>query len=167
MTVRVLGPEDAPLWRSLRLEMLREAPTAYGSRYAEWVERPLSDWAEALRRVLYVASFDGAEPVGAMGCARQTGQSARHRATLIAVWLRPGYRGSGRAEVMLDRVVELASGQGVMQLELAVEAWNVRAVGFYRRSGFVRMGMQPRAFLHDGIFYDQVVMLRRLDGSAA
>ena len=167
MTVRILGPEDAPLWRSLRLEMLREAPTAYGSRYAEWAERPLSDWEEALRRVLYVASFDGAEPVGAMGCARQTGQSARHRATLIAVWLRPEYRGSGRAQDMLDRIVELSEQDGILQLELGVEAANGRAIRFYERNGFVRTGTQPRAFLHDAIYYDQVLMLRLLDRGGA
>ena len=147
--------------------MLREAPTAYGSRYAEWADRPLADWEEALRRVLYVGSFDGAAPVGAMGCARQTGRSSRHRATLIAVWLRPAFRGSGRALDMLDRIVELSKQDGVLQLELGVEAANGRAIRFYERNGFVRTGTQPRAFLHDGVYHDEVLMLRRLDRGGA
>lgn len=36
LQLRVLAPEDWRLWRGLRLEALREAPYAFGSKLADW-----------------------------------------------------------------------------------------------------------------------------------
>jgi hypothetical protein len=67
VTVRRLTPDDVLLWREERLRMLSAEPANYGATYADWVDRPLSDWTESLRIISYVASMDGDHAVGAMG----------------------------------------------------------------------------------------------------
>ena len=143
--------------------MLREAPTAYASDHDEWARRPLVDWAAALGTAPYVASFDGDTPVGTMGLWLGAHPSNRHRATLIAVWLGPQYRGSGRAQAMLDATAEIAVSMGIVQIELLVNAGNLRAIRFYHRTGFWQIGRVPRALRHAGRYIDELMMVRPLD----
>lgn len=42
MEIRKLTPEDAALYRTIRLEALRSHPEAFGSSYEEELEYPLS-----------------------------------------------------------------------------------------------------------------------------
>jgi ribosomal protein S18 acetylase RimI-like enzyme len=163
VTVRRLTPDDVLLWREVRLRMLSAEPANYGATYADWVDRPLSDWTESLRIISYVASMDGDQAVGAMGLWPQPGLAARHRATLVAVWLEPERRGSGRAAAMLEEIVALAGERGVLQIELNVHAGNERAVRFYERHGFNAFGRLPRAFLSSDGLADDVLMVRMLD----
>ncbi len=47
MIVRRLTPEDAPIWRNVRLRILTEEPASYGASLADWADRPPDDWREA------------------------------------------------------------------------------------------------------------------------
>lgn len=42
MEIRQLSGEDAEMYQALRLRGLEESPTAFGSSYAEEVERPVA-----------------------------------------------------------------------------------------------------------------------------
>ncbi|HEV2121542.1 MAG TPA: hypothetical protein VGW38_02055 [Chloroflexota bacterium] len=44
--VRPLRASEVMQWRRLRLRALRDSPDAFGSRYEEQVEWPLSRWRE-------------------------------------------------------------------------------------------------------------------------
>lgn len=72
--------------------------------------------------------------------------AARHRGTLIAVWLDPEMRGPGRATGMLDEILAIASERDILQLELSLRVGNDRALRFYEAQGFVAYGLLPRAF---------------------
>lgn len=163
MSVRRLTLDDVLLWREIRLRMLSAEPENYGATYADWAERPLDDWAESLRIISYVASMDGARGVGAMGLWRQPGLAARHRATLIAVWLEPDFRGSGRAGAMLDGIEDIARELGILQIELNVHAGNPRAIRFYHTRGFATFGQLPRGYRHGDGYTDDLLMVRMLD----
>lgn len=163
MTVRRLTPEDVLLWREARLRMLSADPESYGATYADWADRPLADWTASLRMISYVASMDDSRAVGAMGLWPQPGLSARHRGTLVAVWLEPEWRGSGRAGDMLDEIDAIAHEQGITQIELNVHAANDRAARFYGNRGYTVYGRLPRAVrLGDG-YADDLLMVRVLD----
>jgi ribosomal protein S18 acetylase RimI-like enzyme len=158
-----LTTKDVLLWREVRLRMLSAEPANYGATYADWVDRPLSDWTHSLRIISYVASMDRDWAVGAMGLWPQPGLAARHRGTLIAVWLDPDRRGSGRAAAMMIEVAAIAGERGILQIELNVHAGNDRAIRFYEGHGFKAFGRLPRAFRLDDGYSDDILMARMLD----
>jgi RimJ/RimL family protein N-acetyltransferase len=51
----------------------------------------------------------------------------------------------------------------VLQLHLAVTQDNDRARRLYERHGFVTYGEDPRGLQVDGVFYDDYLMVLRLD----
>ena len=65
--LKTLTPDDWTIWRELRLEALREAPEAFGSRLSDWQgdgdreER----WRQRLTAVpLNVVAIDNGQSVG-------------------------------------------------------------------------------------------------------
>jgi RimJ/RimL family protein N-acetyltransferase len=163
LTVRRLTPEDAALWRDVRLRMLEAEPQNFGASRDSWVDRPLSDWANMLRRNAVVVSMAGERAVGAMGLWPQDEPTTRHRGILFGVWLDPGFRGTGRAADMLSEIVAVAKERGIAQIELNVHDENARARSFYERHLFAAYGHLPRAVRYDGEYSDDVLMVRMLD----
>src|SRR5688572_8668895 len=102
MQIRPLTGEDAAIYWSVRLRMLREHPEAFGSSYEESLERPIEKVAARLNNegaspddfVLGAFDEDG-NLVGTVGMAREEAIKTRHRATIWGVWVAPGARGKG------------------------------------------------------------------------
>src|SRR5688572_934826 len=100
MTVRRLTEDDAELYRDLRLEGLRNVPTAFGSSYEESERRPLSAYAERLRPTEDTAVFGAFEQgslVGSVGLFRESGLKERHKAMLWGMYVTPAARRTGVA----------------------------------------------------------------------
>lgn len=159
--IRRIFPDDVDVFRSIRLEALRTEPSSFASRYEDWVVLPVEDWRRRLNDPVFVA-FSGDEPVGIMGLLRQRPSKMSHRATLVMVYLRASFRGSGLARKLLDVVIDFARHEKILQLELAVSAENPGAIGFYHREGFCEVGRIPGGLLDGGREVDDIIMVRRL-----
>ena len=163
MTVRRLrAPDDLAVFRALRLEMLRAAPEAYASTHADVLALDEAEWLRRMEGTPMWALYDGGAAAGLMAYLRERPSRMRHRAALIMVWVRPGARGGGRADRLLEAVLDGARADGVDQMELNVLASNARAVRFYARNGFRIVGTIPNAFRDDGGDHDDHVMARWL-----
>ncbi|MEM0946287.1 MAG: GNAT family N-acetyltransferase [Pseudomonadota bacterium] len=163
MTVRRLGaPDDLDIFRVLRLEMLQAEPSAYASTYEDALALDQAGWLQRMAQSPMWALFDNGEPAGLMAYQRAGHSRMRHRAMLIMVWVRPGIRGAGQADLLLDAVLEGARAEGVDQMELNVLAANTRAVRFYARNGFRIVGTIPNAFRDADGDHDDHVMARWL-----
>lgn len=160
-SVRLLTPADMPIYRTLRLEALRLHPEAYGSHYSEWETLSDADWNARMSIGPFVAALNNGTPTGIMGLRREPLSKMAHRATLINVYVKADFRGTGIAESMLARIDTAAAAIGIRQIELAVSAENPAAVRFYEREGFNRVGTIPGGFLHDGREIDEILMTRR------
>ncbi len=57
-------------------------------------------------------------------------------AELIAMWVKPEYRGAAVAAGLVDAIKKWAVGQGHERLVLSVSPSNERAAAFYRKQGF-------------------------------
>jgi ribosomal protein S18 acetylase RimI-like enzyme len=139
--LRVVSPDDWRAWRDLRLFALEESPQAFGSRLADWQgdgdreER----WRDRLSRVPFnVVVFEGDVPVG-MASGAPDGDSVE----LISMYVRPGARGAGVSDRLVDAVAAWAAAQGATQMVLAVRTSNERAKAFYQRQGFQEIGPVP------------------------
>jgi ribosomal protein S18 acetylase RimI-like enzyme len=154
ITIKSLTTDDWRLWRELRLAALAEAPYAFGSRYADWVDAADDRWQARLARpgwVHLIAHLDD-QPVGMAtgvpiedpGPIDQPGV-----AELLSFWVAPQARGAGVAARLVSAVETWADERGTTVLRLSVRPDNDRAIAFYRRYGFADTG-RPGDALPDG-----------------
>jgi RimJ/RimL family protein N-acetyltransferase len=162
--IRLLSAADVEIFRRIRLEALRSEPAAFASASEDWETLTTEEWSNRLAASSVFAAFDGDEPVGIMGLMRQRSGKMAHRATIIMVYLRKEFRGSGTASDLLRSVTDHARASGIRQLELAVTAENPGAQRFYEREGFAVIGRIPGGFVHGGREIDEIMMARRIDG---
>lgn len=150
------------IWRDIRLEALKSAPAAFGAAHENWADRPLRDFADWLERSPLYAAVEQGRALATLGWYRGGAATERHRAMLVAAYVRPKARGQG----LTDRLFALLrSGlpADILQIELEVAADNIPALAVYRRLGFETTGRFPRAARHGDAFVDRLFMVRCLD----
>ena len=162
MQIHSLTSEDAPAWREIRLEMLATHPLAFGSTHADWVDRPLGDFAARLDKVEVMGAVDGDRLVATMGWFKRAGKSEAHRGLIVTVYVRPSHREQHLLDGLLAALIPQARQAGILQLELDVATDNAPARAAHARNGFVEIGRVPRALRHGNVFVDEVTMLRDL-----
>jgi ribosomal protein S18 acetylase RimI-like enzyme len=155
--MRVLTPDDWPIWRELRLAALAEAPYAFGSRLADW--QGDGDRGERWRARLgipgsynVVAVVDG-RPVG-MASGVPTGD--RGVVELISMWVDPVARGRGVGDQLIAAVEGWARRVGADVVRLAVAKGNEAAAALYWRNGFRDTG-ELGELMPDGVDREQIM----------
>lgn len=95
--------------------------------------------------------------------SRQPNRSS-HVAILTTLAIAPSEKGSGLATAMIEEAIDLLRAQGVLRVELTLEADNQRALAFYRRLGFEQEGRLKKAYKRAGEpdYLDELVMARWL-----
>ena len=135
MTIRPTTAQDWRTLKEVRLAALLDAPQAFGLRYETAVYHSDAAWRERAAGNVDSAYFlgfidgDAAAMIGAW--LRPQGDF-----TLISMWAKPHYRGTGVAARLVDAVKARAVAQGHARVVLSVAAENKRAVAFYRKQGF-------------------------------
>jgi ribosomal protein S18 acetylase RimI-like enzyme len=156
--IRRLLPEDAAIWRDLRLEALLLHPEAYGSSHDDWAGQPLEAFAERLTSGAILGAFQGAALVGSTALDPDPDDPGIGLVT--AVYVNAGYRGQGIAQDLLHAVEAQAKAACMAQLALTVALGNHPALRFYRAAGFRSAGQGPRALARDGQLLDLIRMVR-------
>ena len=130
-------------YRSIKLEALLDAPSAFGSTYArellftndEWLQRSKSFNGDT--KILFLA-LDAGQPCGLIGSVLD--ETDPSKADVISMWVAPSHRRSGLGSALLDTVLDWARARGVGTLRLNVTSSNDAAIAFYQRYGFVKTG---------------------------
>jgi GNAT superfamily N-acetyltransferase len=119
---------------------------AYRERYLAWVERCVTD-----EDCVFVADAEGPSDAndgadhdldGYLFLLPERLAFVWDAAVVNEVYVRPGRRGTGLADALMDRAVEHARGQDLPldRLVLDVDRENERARSFYDRHGFTHWG---------------------------
>lgn len=168
IAVRPAGPADAALLRELRLEALANHPAAFAADYAITAAQSVESWAERIadnpvddKGVICIASA-GDQLIGMTGLVRGHWPKTRHSGTLWGVYVQPEWRGLHVAEALLDACIAWAQAHEVTVVRLAVVTTNAAAIRCYARCGFAVYGVEPRAIQYDGVFYDELLMVKHL-----
>ncbi len=92
---------------------------------------------------------------------RQKGRS-RHVAILETLAISPDEKGSGFALAMMSEALQCMREEGILRVELMVEADNSRALAFYRKLGFEQEGRLRAAYkrAHQAEYVDELLMAR-------
>lgn len=75
---------------------------------------------------------------------------AHHTAYLGTLAVSPEEKGSGLATRMVAEAIEALKQEGVLRVELMLEADNPRALAFYKKLGFVQEGTLRAAYKRSG-----------------
>ncbi|WP_250482488.1 GNAT family N-acetyltransferase [Caballeronia sp. GACF5] len=168
MLIRLLNPNDAPSFQSLRLRALRDAPTSFSSSYEEEVERSI----DAVRNQLATrddrgifGALDGERLIGVAGLGRENLQKLSHKAFLWGVYVAPEMRGSGISRRLIASALDFAkSVPGVTQVNLTANANSTAAIRVYASLGFYEFGLERHSLMVGGVVYDEVHMSLRFAG---
>ncbi|MEU5864880.1 GNAT family N-acetyltransferase [Nonomuraea sp. NPDC047529] len=135
--LRILEPDDWPLWRELRLAALADAAPACGSTLADW--QGDGDREERWRARLtmrgshnVVAFLDGRPAGMAGGVPIETADSVE----LVSMWVSPSTRGRGVGDHLIHEIERWATWRGAKTLRLSVKPGNAPAIALYTRHDF-------------------------------
>ncbi len=160
--LRRLGPGDWRVFRTIRLEMLQEAPEFFGSTHAEWAEKTPDQIMAWLENIHLFAQVSGGRALATAGWYRKPGAVQAHRAGVIAVYTTPEARGRGLASALLSALEDDARANNITQLELSVGDNNPAARAAYAASGYKLIGTIPQALNYSGTLVDQHEMAKPL-----
>jgi ribosomal protein S18 acetylase RimI-like enzyme len=156
--LRRLAPDDAALYRDIRLEGLAESPDAFSSTLEAEEDRALEAFAERLADSHVVGAFSGPHLVGVAGFYVQAGPKHAHKGVLWGMYVRPAYRGLGIGRILVEAIIDHARDR-VEQLQLFVVSDNLPARRLYESLGFVEYGVEWHATRYRGRYHDDVMMV--------
>lgn len=144
-TIRRLNPGEADLYRSIRLESLKESPEAFASTYESALERSEDSWqqqadasATGNDRATFIVLAD--VPVGVAALYRNPEKF--EEGEMIQVWVSPEYRGGDVAGGLMDALLQWAADNRFHTILAEVTPHNSRALRFYEKKGFVRINRE-------------------------
>jgi ribosomal protein S18 acetylase RimI-like enzyme len=82
---------------------------------------------------------------------------------LFAMYVAAAARGQGLARRLLETAVEHGRALNLRQLMLGCNAGNGNALRLYEQAGFSEYGLEPAALYVDGEYFDEVLMVMKLD----
>ena len=169
INIRSVLPDDTEALRDLRLEALRLCPAAFGADLAVNEARPMDFWREqcATNGVdgasAILLATGGDELLGMAGVWATNEPKLAHRAMIWGVYVRAHARGRGIGAGLVDAALDWAAAKGKLIVDLAVIVGNETARRCYERAGFTVYGVQPMVVRVDGVFYDELLMAKRLE----
>ena len=159
--IRQLTPGDAALYRSIRLEGLKESPEAFGSTFEAEFTKPLAWFFDRLSSSVVFGAIRDAKILGVTGFAVRQEEKEAHKGLLWGMYVRPDARGAGIARRLVEAVIAYARPR-VELIQLSVVVGNEQARRLYARLGFVEYGIEKNSLKFRGRYFDEILMAKDL-----
>ena len=158
--VRETVMDDWQALRDIRLEALRDAPTAFGSTHEREAQRGEEHWRGRIARggtfLAYLPEVSATEPAGLIGGFQEDPGVVE----LVSMYVRPRARGHGVGEALIATVIDWATARNAKSVHLWVTETNKPARLLYERCGFTLTA--ERQPLPSNPTLDEVAMSRSL-----
>lgn len=162
MKIRLLTPDDANLYRDIRLAALTMNPEAFASSYEEELLLPLEAFKGRLQPgdSFTFGVFEDSGLAGVVTMVREQKLKLRHRTGIYAMFVAPEFRGRGLGKLLMNEAIKKAEElEGVEQVYLTVVAKNKSAIHLYKNVGFQTYGRDQRALKWNGHYMDEELMV--------
>ncbi len=159
MRIKQLNIEDAEKYKSIRLQMLKEHPEAFGGSYEESKELDLSFFEEFIQNNFIIGVFDKDRLVGSLGGYINNNQKCGHTANMFGVYIEKDFRGQRLIEKMISILISILPTQ-IEQIKTSVNKENIAAFKSYQNIGFEEYGTEPRTLKIDGQYFDTIHMIK-------
>ena len=138
LEVRRAAIGDEAVLRDLRVQALTDAPEAFGSTLERELARTIDDWRKWLSpNVTFLLLANGTAQGLVAGVCDAMDRTIVH---LMAMWVDPGLRRGGGADLLVTAIKDWAAQVGAVELRLNVVESNTRAQRCYERNGFRHTG---------------------------
>ena len=145
ISIRRIQKHQVPLYRTIRLNALRNDQDAFETRYEDAIKRTESYWedlvyafAESSEKCCFIA-FDDEKPIGLISFYKYENESAGE---IIQVWINKDYRGLGIIQQLMDGIFLWIKNHGISSVYAYVKETNLRAIKCYANYGFMRTDRQ-------------------------
>ncbi len=168
LLIRRLTPADVAPYRALRLRALREHAEAFTSSYEEESLRPESAAAQRLAdtsSARFWGAFVDGVLAGTVGLDFEQRLKARHKATVVGMFVAPEFSRRGIARALLESLLNEARSSQLEMVTLTVTDGNHGAEQLYLDAGFVSYGMEPRAIRVQNHYFAKNHMVINLQAS--
>ena len=167
LTVCRLVADEWQTYRAIRLAMLQESPSAFGSTHAQALLVDEPTWRQRLSDNVVLLARVGRTPAGSAMYSVH-GATDPGDCALYGMWVDPGCRGAGVGRALIDAVIDEARAAGKRRVVLHVVANNKAAAGLYQRAGFVATSRTRPSPLNEQVKLIEVeLVLDSRIGSAA
>ncbi|HUX79737.1 MAG TPA: GNAT family N-acetyltransferase [Alphaproteobacteria bacterium] len=160
--IKRLQEQDWASWKEIRLESVKLHPEFFGGSYAEESVWEDEEFKKSLIKNDIFGAFVENQLIGVAGFFQFTFQKLKHRGTLFGLYVRKENRGQGAADQLIEAVINHAR-QRVLQLHCTATTGNKAAINLYQRYGFQIYGTEPRSLKVGENFYDEHLMVLKLD----
>src|SRR5260370_14540162 len=150
MYMRQLTPGDAALYRSIRLEGVKECPEAFGSTFDAEFTKPVAWFFGRLSGSVVFGAIRDAKILGVAGFAGRQEEKEAHKGLLWGMYVRPDARGAGVAGRLVEAVIAFGPG-GVELIQLSVVGGNEQTRRLYSRPGFFGRGGGENSLKNGGV----------------
>ncbi|MGQ3284480.1 GNAT family N-acetyltransferase [Bosea sp. (in: a-proteobacteria)] len=160
--IRLLRPDDAGAYRTLRLQALRDHPEAFGASHEDEAARSLDMTTRRLDGGplnCVFGAFAGENLIGTAGfIVPDRSPKSRHKGLLVGVHVAPAHRGHGLGRALVKAVIDHARAHVVL-LQAAAGVANAPALRLYESLGFRHYGREDKALRVDGVFIDEALIV--------
>jgi ribosomal protein S18 acetylase RimI-like enzyme len=162
MEIRKLNWDDFDKWNATRTLALDAAPIAFGSSNED--EIPVRK--EMFKRNMeqpdhfILGLFDKENLIGIAGFYRHNQLRVRHKGTIWSVFVHPDFQGKGLGRKLMEEMVSVIFEiDGLERILIGASSINPTAINLYKSLGFEEYGYEPRCLIHEGNYYDEVLMV--------
>jgi len=127
--------DDLDRLRALRLAALKDTPDAFGAKYEDEAEKPISDWQNRLKNTNWCFVVADGVDIGLLAVDRAE-KDRNSDCWLSSWWIRDEFRGSGIPKLMLNWLEQLCIEKKWEKIGLGVWPDNLRAISAYKKLGF-------------------------------
>jgi len=143
IVIEPITPQNAFVFKAVRLRALQDARYAFGSTYAKEAQFADSEWLARVERMngergVGFLAMDGQTVCGLVGSFLDPTDPTR--ANLVSMWTADNYRRQGVGRGLVEEILKWAQTRNAHTLVLMVTSNNDRAIRFYERLGFSRTG---------------------------
>ena len=126
---------DVDRLRALRLAALKDTPDAFGAKYEDEVNQPISEWQDRLKNTNWCFVVADGVDVGLLAVDRAE-KDRNSDCWLSSWWIHQDHRGSGIPKLMLNWLEQLCIEKKWEKIGLGVWPDNLRAISAYKKLGF-------------------------------
>ena len=158
ISISRLSEDNWKKYREIRLEALRNEPTAFSSSYEEQKDFEDAVWRSRIKYALFALTPEK-NPVGLVTIIFYSSEKIKHKVDIIQVYVKPAYRRKGIAGKLFDEALRIVkNNKDVIKINIAVNPEQIPAVRLYKSFGFKKIGSLSKELCIEGTYYDEDVM---------
>jgi len=162
MKIRQLIPEDAEIFRNIRLEGLQNAPNAFGADYEQELAYELEEYKKWIANHIIWGGFQKDYLIGIVGLANEISKPKRaHKGFIWGMYVRPEFRNQGVGRALIESVLAKAP-LNIEQVQITVMSENPWAEKLYKSLGFQTYGHEQESIKVNGKYFDEIHMVKFL-----